>query len=578
MGRLNNIVWKTGLLVVFCLVLSACGGMWSPNQPLPSAPPEAVPSEQAATTAPVLSPSPGIPPVTPSNTPRADTAVTSPTAASPSDTPAPTPTPQPSSTAAPAVTPTSSASPTPTRTSTPLPTVVLGALGPWLVYYDAPASALAAANPDGSGRMVLFQPVGVPISMDGSALNMLAVTVRWPAFADSYPADEGLIVFELPSGQIRSIIPLAAHPGAPSRLDYSGSQAWSADGRYLAYTAALHDETPDLYVYEAVSRLSTRLTSRPNRAAFPFWSPDGRWIIHTEMTYDAVPCPGIAIWAAALDGSGSRELVRESCPTGLVGWYAADRFVLFAHQNNIVENIWAINLTTGETMDLLPPNFDSSPGTRPQLNPGTGDVIFEGCYRTGLCGTFSASAANPTPLRLAAAFTQSEFMSSLDRFIGSPGTTCYLLLFSAGFPARCIFENLIPGDPGLRFSVSPDGSRLFVPANDGYYLSTAALQPVRISTASQPLGSCSLVNWTADGRSFLLRCDAGLFIGQTATAQAVLAPGTAGLQLALAAWRPDGNGVFVLANEGLYYLDAARLELMFLSTAAKDVGVTWVGR
>jgi hypothetical protein len=578
MGRLNTIDGKPGLLVVFCLVLSACGGVWSPIQPPTGTPPEAVPTEQAATTAPVLSPSPELPTVSPTNTPRAATAVTSPTAAAPSETPAPTSTSQPSPTATPEETPISSASPTPTPTSTPLPTVALAASGPWLAYYDAQANALSAANPDGSGRMVLFQPVGVPLGLAGSALNMLAVTVRWPAFADSYPSDEGLVVFELPSGQIRSIIPLAAHPGAPSRLDYSGSQAWSADGRYLAYTAALHDETPDLYIYEAVSRLSTRLTSRPNRAALPFWSPDGRWIIHTEMTYDAVPCPGIAIWAAALDGTGPRELLRESCPTGLVGWYATDRFVLYAHQNNIVENIWVINLTTGETMDLLPPNFDPSPGTRPQLNPGTGDVIFEGCYRTGLCGTFSASAANPTPLRLAAAFTQSGFMSSVDRFIGSPGTTCYLLSFSAGFPARCILENLVPGAPGLRFSVSPDGSRLFVPANDGYYLSTAALQPVRISTASQSLGSCSLAEWAPEGRSFLMRCDTGLYIGQTTTAQAVLAPGTLGWQLDLATWRPDGNGVFVLANEGLYYLDAARLELKFQSTASKDVGLTWVGR
>jgi dipeptidyl aminopeptidase/acylaminoacyl peptidase len=61
--------------------------------------------------------------------------------------------------------------------------------------------------------------------------------------------------------------------------------AWSPDGRFLAFTAALHNETSDLYVLDTLNDRIDRLNGLFSQNASPLWSPGGDWLITQELEY-----------------------------------------------------------------------------------------------------------------------------------------------------------------------------------------------------------------------------------------------------------------------------------------------------
>ena len=59
--------------------------------------------------------------------------------------------------------------------------------------------------------------------------------------------------------------------------------AWSPDSRYLAFSAALDNQTSDLYIYDSVNNRVTRMNGLPTHNATPFWGLDSSRLVSQEL-------------------------------------------------------------------------------------------------------------------------------------------------------------------------------------------------------------------------------------------------------------------------------------------------------
>lgn len=190
-------------------------------------------------------------------------------------------------------------------------------------------------NTDGSGQREwsknAFSIVGSPAS------SYFAVLTSQSDSQEEYSKTVALEIVHLPEMSVKTI-PLMASPVIKT-FDYSllpyihteiyteeevvirliniaivsEPPAWSPNGRYLAFSAAIDGPTADLYVYDTVSDQIRRLTDGLDMATQPEWSPDGKWIVHRGITGWGGGCYESGVWAAAVDGSEVKWLNRGEC-------------------------------------------------------------------------------------------------------------------------------------------------------------------------------------------------------------------------------------------------------------------------
>ena len=146
----------------------------------------------------------------------------------------------------------------------------------------------------------------------------------------------------------------------------SNTLAWSPDGRYLAFIAAIDGPSSDVYSYDRESGQSNRLTDGPNQAARLFWSPDSKWIIHEEVENFGTGAGWNvkAVWAAAPDGSGNRKLydTESSGDEVFVDWVSPNEYLWVAPNTFLVyswtpiglQNIRLVDLDTGKAQRIGP--------------------------------------------------------------------------------------------------------------------------------------------------------------------------------------------------------------------------------
>lgn len=102
-------------------------------------------------------------------------------------------------------------------------------------------------------------------------------------------------LLRLPDGNVRTVTRLltpeieqaAAEDRAEPAIAVSmpDAMAWSPDGQYPAFVAAIDGPSSDLYVYDVRYDKVTRLTDGRNQAASLAWSPDSKWIVHLEVEH-----------------------------------------------------------------------------------------------------------------------------------------------------------------------------------------------------------------------------------------------------------------------------------------------------
>ena len=140
--------------------------------------------------------------------------------------------------------------------------------------------------------------------------------------------------------------------------------AWSPDGRYLAFVAAIDGPTSDLYLYDSQDKTTRRISSGPNQAAEPVWSPAGNGVLHAEMSYFPTSSEPYyysyeALWWAPLSGNGLTRFVDLTMPDTawpyFVGWASDQRF-LFRYETfdrDLRGSLSVGDIEAGKSIQLL---------------------------------------------------------------------------------------------------------------------------------------------------------------------------------------------------------------------------------
>jgi hypothetical protein len=185
-------------------------------------------------------------------------------------------------------------------TTAPLtPTVKSTAVvdGPWLVYPAADAKGLVAYDLD--AQVMIEIPLPEPIIISDLACGLApdghTLVIR---AGSEYNTDElGIYQIDLPSGTVTQLTPLLSITNQRKLLNEEGSRvfqtlaavtredglAWSPDGHYLAFIAALEYNSADLYVLDVEKGRIERLNGVYSQSASPFWSPGSNWLVTQEL-------------------------------------------------------------------------------------------------------------------------------------------------------------------------------------------------------------------------------------------------------------------------------------------------------
>lgn len=180
-------------------------------------------------------------------------------------------------------------------TATPRPTVVVD--GPWLVYSSPEPGLIYAYDVDAGVTLEISLPHPIitsdlvnGISPDG---HTLVVRAGSPLNTDEF----ALYQIDLPSGTVTKLTPLLNLVVQRKIVNQEGTRAfdtlravsredglaWSPDGTYLAFTAALEVTSSDLYLWNATTGSIERLNGLYSHSASPYWSPGGNWLISQEL-------------------------------------------------------------------------------------------------------------------------------------------------------------------------------------------------------------------------------------------------------------------------------------------------------
>jgi hypothetical protein len=235
--------------------------------------------------------------------------------------------------------------PRPRPSPTPSPTIIpaidsetaFSGVKPWLMYgKSADEGGIYAINVDGSGRTVVHVPEELYHGpyFSPSGFQMVFRVEGETEF------DQRLVITRFPDGKVEAEIALFS-PDWQTRYwgqryweqteEAVGQLRWSPGGRYLAFVAALDGFSSDLYVFDLSTKEVRRLTDGPYQTRIMGWSPDGEWIVHQSVFHfgTGAGMAGVAVWAAALDGSEVRHLYDAYSKQIIETWMDLRRFVIF---------------------------------------------------------------------------------------------------------------------------------------------------------------------------------------------------------------------------------------------------------
>ncbi len=184
-----------------------------------------------------------------------------------------------------------------TATSTPAPQATAALDGPWLVYPAPDGNGLHAYDVDAGVVIEIPLPELVypgdlvdGLSPDGHTLILRAGS---PLNTDEL----ALYQIDLPSTQVTKVTPLLSISiqreivngeddqalTVLSAVTFPDGLAWSPDGRYLAFSAALDSRSSDLYVLDMDKGRVDRLNGLYTQSTSPSWAPGSNWLVNQEL-------------------------------------------------------------------------------------------------------------------------------------------------------------------------------------------------------------------------------------------------------------------------------------------------------
>jgi hypothetical protein len=418
--------------------------------------------------------------------------------------------------------PTSTPVTTPTPTTTP--THQEDVNGPWLVFPAPEGQGLHAY--DISAQEILEIELPGPIiahdlirgmAPDGSKLILRAGS---PLNTDEL----ALYQVDLPSFEVSIVSPLLSITVQRKIVNDEGTRvletlmtvtrpdglAWSPDGRFLAFTASLHNETSDLYVLDTLNDRIDRLNGLFTQNASPVWSPGGDWLISQELEY----VHRLETWRSELV-SGLRVPSFDSQNTiyippinsleeTFVDWLNPYTFISYSITDSIPRLLRQVNVEELEDLLIFEDAFQQV-----AYDPGSGVMTFSISFATAITQGLSGGIYRLVPdspvqnLQAAGDWTQLTWDPG-GMFVAS-GTQGVLLFTPQG-------ESILLPDMG-NARLSPNGNWL-ISWGDGE--GSAAGARLFQSNNSNPLQTLidqpvETLIWQPDSKGFFILSEGSLY-------------------------------------------------------------------
>ena len=189
-----------------------------------------------------------------------------------------------------------------------------------------------------------------------NGINGKAGVIATRGYAASDKSDAALYLVTLADRSVVKIASLLsaqalANPqtraGAILAATASDALAWSPDGRYLAFAAAIDGASTDLYIYDLSTRALRRISDGPTETVTPVWSPDSTRVIYGAARFDANGYYTIgAIWVSSPATSAQTRLYTPMAPSAsevIVGWRSPAVYVVVSRTPRGLCNVRLVN-------------------------------------------------------------------------------------------------------------------------------------------------------------------------------------------------------------------------------------------
>ncbi|MEA1977878.1 MAG: hypothetical protein U9N80_08250 [Chloroflexota bacterium] len=353
-----------------------------------------------------------------------------------------------------------------TPTNTPLPPTPtpesLNQRGPWFVFYNWIDDNYYAVNHDSTGLTKVNTTHTAPGTLAGSPFGgRLAYTTEQ---SETVVWDISLVIVDLPEIRFETGIPIIERSlrsemdvfDAMSIEEVAQDMAWSPDGRYLAFNAALDGPNADLYLYDTTTKHYSRLSSGSTHSFDPVWSPDGKSIVYLGIDSINHGLSVQSVWSTDVLGQHIWLFDGKSEPY-LPLQYVSNEVVLIEHLNDNYNPIglYTVNINNpGKTL-VYDGYF-----TKTAVDSKTGNVaLVLGAKDDALHSDIAivstlANDLSPILLSTGGNILSLEWSSSKQRFVA--GLEKQMIQFDS----QGVITHTLPY--GGIASVSPDGTRVAI--------------------------------------------------------------------------------------------------------------------
>jgi len=264
--------------------------------------------------------------------------------------------------------------------STPTSEILAVAEGPWLVYPGRDGGTLFAYDLPSDQTLEINLPAPTYVTDLIRGLSPDGETLIVRAGSPENLDELALYQIQLPGGEITKISPLlslALQRNIVNNTDTYAIEtlqavtredglAWSPNSRYLAFTAALDNQSSDLYVFDIMENRVDRLNGLSTQNGGLFWTPGSNTLIsqeYGEFSQDENSWHAQYVTGIQVPGFENQTTLyfpsSESLGEVFLGWLNSQTFVSYSNTPSGLVSLRQVNYEKLETIISFEGLFDS---------------------------------------------------------------------------------------------------------------------------------------------------------------------------------------------------------------------------